>query len=296
MNGPEDCGLLQGDGKGTNAGFVNEWTLEGLAGSNGITLDCTPTPPAPAASCEFIANPVPSCDTLDNPEVLTWQYTGGGCAASDNDQPLDKAICTESGTPVSGNVTLTADDGTILSLVPGQEFDLSRGASKEMTLASGSGSETNIIHTSCSQPLRAGDVYGSLRLVAMDGQRAGTEVNYFYEVFNAGASISGFSLIDDNATPTNGGDDFNPVFTEEQGNGDSLLDTGETWSFEHTSVLLQSTNTLVTNTAYGLGELPLLAGACAAADSATVTVIEPCKVCKGGTTDIIFVYLGDNYR
>ena len=46
MNGPEDCGLAQGDGKGTNAGFINEWTLDGLTGSNGMTLDCSPTPPA----------------------------------------------------------------------------------------------------------------------------------------------------------------------------------------------------------------------------------------------------------
>ena len=78
---------------------------------------------------------------------------------------------------------------------------------------------------SCSQPLQAGDVYGSLTLVAMDGQRAGTTVNYFAEVFNAGAPITGLSLTDDNATPGMVGDDITPTYMEVIGNGDNVLDT-----------------------------------------------------------------------
>lgn len=42
MNGIEDCGKVQGDGKGV-AGKVNTWTLEGMGG-NGQDLDCTPGP------------------------------------------------------------------------------------------------------------------------------------------------------------------------------------------------------------------------------------------------------------
>jgi hypothetical protein len=41
MNGPEDCGKRQGDGKG-KLGFINDWLLEGIVGQNNITLDCTP--------------------------------------------------------------------------------------------------------------------------------------------------------------------------------------------------------------------------------------------------------------
>ena len=37
--------------------------------------------------------------------MLTWKYTGGGCGASDNDQPLDKAYLHRLG--VSGDVTMT---------------------------------------------------------------------------------------------------------------------------------------------------------------------------------------------
>jgi hypothetical protein len=40
MNGPEDCGKAEGDGKG-QSGFINQWVFEGLAG-NGKQLDCTP--------------------------------------------------------------------------------------------------------------------------------------------------------------------------------------------------------------------------------------------------------------
>lgn len=44
MNGPEDCGKLQGDGKagkkGPKPGMVNLWIFEGMSGSR--SLDCTP--------------------------------------------------------------------------------------------------------------------------------------------------------------------------------------------------------------------------------------------------------------
>jgi hypothetical protein len=40
MNGSEDCGKREGDGKGLS-GFINDWLFEGMAG-NGKALDCTP--------------------------------------------------------------------------------------------------------------------------------------------------------------------------------------------------------------------------------------------------------------
>jgi uncharacterized repeat protein (TIGR01451 family) len=43
MNGPEDCGTLQGDGKGDDKG-LNLWLFEGMAGSNGIGFDCSTLP------------------------------------------------------------------------------------------------------------------------------------------------------------------------------------------------------------------------------------------------------------
>ena len=41
MNGPEDCGTAQGDGKSDDKG-LNLWLFEGMAGTNGLSLDCSP--------------------------------------------------------------------------------------------------------------------------------------------------------------------------------------------------------------------------------------------------------------
>ena len=43
MNGPEDCGKPQGDGKSNDRG-LNLWLLEGMAGTNGIGLNCSASP------------------------------------------------------------------------------------------------------------------------------------------------------------------------------------------------------------------------------------------------------------
>ena len=43
MNGPEDCGSVQGDGKSNDRG-LNLWFFEGMAGTNGIGLDCSVLP------------------------------------------------------------------------------------------------------------------------------------------------------------------------------------------------------------------------------------------------------------
>ena len=40
MNGPEDCGQPQGNGKGDDPVLLNDWLFEGMSGD--LTLDCTP--------------------------------------------------------------------------------------------------------------------------------------------------------------------------------------------------------------------------------------------------------------
>jgi hypothetical protein len=39
MDGAEDCGKDQGDGKGNDAGLINDWLFEGMSGDQ--TLECT---------------------------------------------------------------------------------------------------------------------------------------------------------------------------------------------------------------------------------------------------------------
>ena len=41
MNGEEDCGKPEGDGKSNDAGLINAWLLEGMEDALG-SFDCTP--------------------------------------------------------------------------------------------------------------------------------------------------------------------------------------------------------------------------------------------------------------
>ena len=40
MNGTEDCGKNEGDGKSDDQSKINDWLFEGMSGD--LTLDCTP--------------------------------------------------------------------------------------------------------------------------------------------------------------------------------------------------------------------------------------------------------------
>ncbi|NNF67036.1 MAG: hypothetical protein HKM98_05965, partial [Gammaproteobacteria bacterium] len=178
MDGPEDCGLPQGDGKGNDAGLLNIWLLEGMVDASG-TLDCTTAPTTGVNACEFQSFPA-SCET-GNADFLTFQYTGGGCAASDNAQGDHECLGSVNG---GAAATFTDDDGNSVSLSPGDTVTIERGAAGDMTLSNAGGTESNSIHTSCSQPIAAGDIYGSLTLVQIDGQGIGTDVIYAYEITN----------------------------------------------------------------------------------------------------------------
>jgi hypothetical protein len=52
MNGVEDCGKYQGDGKFNDPSLINTWILDGMIDDN-ETLACTPTVVAPPPSCGF---------------------------------------------------------------------------------------------------------------------------------------------------------------------------------------------------------------------------------------------------
>ena len=80
----------------------------------------------------------------------------------------------------------------------GDEFTIARGHSKELTLVAPRYTETVTMHTSCSKPLIAGEVFGSFTLSALDGQTAVDEVVYNYRITNAGATdVNLTSVLDD---------------------------------------------------------------------------------------------------
>ncbi len=205
MNGPEDCGLAQGNGKSDDSGLLNLWLLEGMAGS-GQSFLCTPEPEAPQQACTVTGVPIPSCQVLkDNGQKLTsvtFQYTGGGCSASDNTQDPSKATCSGSINPAL-SINVVSDNGYSIvptSVAPDGEFtvsDSSFDSNSVFTLSNGGGTETLEIHTSCSQPLAVGDVFGSLTVTAINGDDGGADVTYFYEVTNLGDLLTGVKVTDD---------------------------------------------------------------------------------------------------
>ena len=130
------------------------------------------------------------------------------------------------------------------------------------------------IHTSCSAPLAVGDQFASLELVRFNGQGGpGAEVIYSYELTNRGSALTGVYLNDIPLGPIAGPFD---------------LAGGESRTFEATGFVEET----LTNQATVAGAL-VSGQMCAVSDLTTVTVVEPCAECKGGTTELTFQYQGE---
>ncbi|MHC4694935.1 MAG: DUF7467 domain-containing protein, partial [Planctomycetota bacterium] len=123
------------------------------------------------------------------------------------------------------------------------------------------GGQTLTFHTSCSQPLAVGDVFGSLEVVGINGQRLGSLVLYSYEITNIG-SVSAFdvTVVDDVLGPIPG----SPIARIDPGDPAVKLEASMTVSED-------TTNTVTVTGALGVGGDP----ACEDTDTATVTVEEP---------------------
>ena len=251
---PQDCGRPEGNGKDNSSGD-NVWLLEGMVTDKGFVLDCTVDAPV-TSSCEF-QGVAADCDFPNkDPENLTWLYTGGGCAASDNLQkPSGDLFCTGS---IDGSqaVTVTDDAGNVFNVDPGGVFTTTRDASKVFILDNAGGTEENGRHVSCSQPLQAGDVYGSLTLIGLNGVGLGTDVLYSYLIGNTGMeTITGINAVDDLLGLVG---------------GIPLLAAGDSDPLTATTFLTETTTNTVTVT----GTVPSGA-ACIALGSASVVVLPP---------------------
>lgn len=275
MNGPEDCGAIQGDGKG-KTGFLNLWTFDGMAG-NGQRLSCSSTPTVPADSCSIVAGSGSVCNG-SKPKSLTFRYTGGSCAASNNPQS-GKFTC--SGTPGGGAVTiaLTGKDASKFSITPstvnpGQEVTIARtdGGDFPADTKLQVGGQALTIHTSCSQALNLGDIFGSLTLIGADGRRLDTPVTFSYLISNSGNSLSNVSLEDN----------FGPVTSA------FPLATGASRTFERQTTIAET----ITNVALVKGFLAN-GQMCSAEDRTTVTVAPPALSCEDGKpVALVFEYTG----
>ena len=98
-------------------------------------------------------------------------------------------------------------------------------------------------------------------------------ITYTYTVTNTGnAAIAGVVVTDDNLTPGNPADDFNPTFSGGDTDTDGLLDVGETWTYTAAHTVTQAeldagADLVNVATATGTGATP-------DTDDATVTVVQ----------------------
>jgi hypothetical protein len=117
-------------------------------------------------------------------------------------------------------------------------------------------------------------VFGSLTLVAFNGQRAGDAVTYTYGITNTGSALTDVTLTD---IPL--GDIAGPFD----------LASRETRTFQTVAEIHETTTN--TGTFSGL----LASGApCSERASATVTLLETCGECDGGVTELTLRYTGDH--
>jgi len=284
FNSPDDCGKLSGNGKDNASDFINAWRLEGFVDNSGQVLDCTVPVSGDgfANSCTFARQDPPSCNTLDGgkPRSISFKYTGGGCVESSNTQDTGKAVCTPTGGTVTGDVTIVAAGNESFTkdvytvdpafVSPNGTFEVTFNdnefkSNSFVRITDGSGNtELNEFHTSCSQPLAVGDVFGSLTVAALDGQDGGVDVTYQYVVTNNGDPVSNIFVTDDPLGSIGGPID---------------LATGESSLPPFTRTARITGTTLNTGTATGT----LASGsACTASDQVIVTeVIPPCVVSPG---------------
>jgi cysteine-rich repeat protein len=237
----------------------------------------------------IIPEPSPSCENQEKPHTLIFKYTGGGCAASDNNQAPGRAVCTGSVDTAASISIIAGSEGlgklyTVVptSIAPGEEFSITSdgkrlSSSSQIDIANSGGTESNLFHASCSQPLAVGDVFGSLTLVGFNGQRdTSNEVTYTYEVTNSGDNLINVTVNDDRLG----------LIAEIP-----LLATGETQTFTRTVEITETT----TNIATVSGTLLAPAPPCEANDTATVTIQEPQGSCDDGIpTQLVFRYTGED--
>ena len=197
MNGPEDCGKYEGNAKTTDPDFINLWLFEGMAG-NGLMLDCTPEKPELNEDCTVFASKPGSCDD-GKPTALVFEYTGDACSATTNFQN-GKFTCepTDLQLGVLADVVMTKDADKISVEIDDNMIKIFRSDTvgkefpseiKYAITDTDGNTQSQKLHTSCSQQLNVGDQFGSLILrdfIPKGGSVSEGNVIYTYRIINTG--------------------------------------------------------------------------------------------------------------
>ena len=303
MNGPEDCGLPQGNSKDDDPVFLNEWLLEGLVGSNGVALQCSPPAPvAGAEACMFETPAGPHCTS--KPFALGLRYLGGACTISNAQggsaeclvggtagEPVRIRVTNDKGSKVfldTGVANVTPGDVVYASAANASENDFDSKSVVEIYSATNNLLQAVEFHTSCSQPLNLGDRFGAVDIVSIDTKEgesytAGAEVVFEYTVVNN--SIEAFV---DEAS-----DSFGALGSL------NLAANGGTAVLSRTQFVLPTTGDVFTNTFSVSGNLSPSGIACSLQDSVPVIRVAPpapqltCSDIKP-VTQLSMVWNGEN--
>jgi len=166
-------------------GFTNIACVEGTyEGTDPDTVvdDCDPSTVIPRINC--------CIKGLPKPQEITFIYRGGNCDATDNSQASDKQDCKDYNGGPDGAATVTicitdkenrdlfSDDVDLNDsfIVYAQKEDKNGLKKFESDMfytikdaSSGDVLQEGKLHTSCSQPLIIGDIFGSLEFYGTDG-------------------------------------------------------------------------------------------------------------------------------
>jgi hypothetical protein len=192
---PPDCDTVPDPADPLNSGQSREYrrtaqltgdtTFTGYASAhnaNDATEVCADTDPVTVLVLTP-PTPIANCDSKPKrkPQALVFEYTGGDCSATTNDQE-GKLKCQDFASLDPGDVAVQVyykgKDRKKIQIVPDDESvvvgdpvlleafrrNKLHSSSKIEIRRGGEKLQSMEIHTSCSKPLNVGDVYGSLTL------------------------------------------------------------------------------------------------------------------------------------
>ncbi len=242
-----------------------------------------PGPPVLSEVCEVVGGRLGSCAD-GKPKALVFRYTGADCGATNNSQKADKVDCSGSSGGDGASIVITKDENKVSAnpstvnvgdLVTISTTEDKFGSETEFDV----GGQSLRFHTSCSQPLAEGDVFGSMtleRFIPEGGslQPQDGNVTYTYRVSHNDDEAVSVNLLDDQGL-------LGPDGT------DVLVQPGQTVELTEEAVLTETTFNTVT--ASDNDEI-------CAEDSASVLVevVEPPGSCDDGDPKtLVFEYTGE---
>jgi len=196
---------MKGDGKGLT-GYVNEWELAGFNTAGGRVTCTPPQPPVILETCEVSK---PSCGSCANghPTALIFEYNPNGTCASTTNWQNGKFKCQDGALGALQSLVMTKDASKFNVSISGNLITISMKAGSSSTFPSqiyykitgANGTHSYSLHTSCSQRLVAGDVFGPLTLKCFvpKGSKVQPNVRYTYIITNHTSAVVTVDVFDD---------------------------------------------------------------------------------------------------